>query len=543
MAAQMMAEQVGRAARADMQLVVPTHPVMRRGVRLRRMGEAVVLDGSDRSQVFSGVFARDWLLPLTNEFDGSRDHHAIAMKLNISEAEVYKCLALLWSAGVIEEANATREQKLELQLSVLLSRLGNSTGVNPSWSDAVDKMSHASVLLEGDESLVELTKAALPSAMRLGSSPDSLLRREESLVVFFETARSAGRLKLIQETCWKRGLPLLRIRSDASSVTIGPYIDGSTTPCLDCGKSGELKLSDDVPAKVRDFVAGIAVHHIMALIARSSVTHLPGDTSTVDLETLTTRYQPVSARPGCPNCSAGKGPIGVVPAGAIYEASVALPPRQFLSPRDHQAHYYSSNLKLQSQFKDWPSRRHTPLPEPDFSMLTTAKSDDADSAPAGLTFKSLSLLLKLAFGIKIDETTIQRTKRWTAAAGNIGCTTAYVVIRDDRILTPGIYGYAAESHALTAVSTVVPDGGSPCDLIITGDLTKIMTKYGTFGFRLIFLDAGCALTTITKVTQHLGLDFSPLSDWNDDIIRASLASSAADEPVVAVASFRRNYAE
>ncbi|MER8000694.1 tpaE [Streptomyces sp. NPDC095613] len=537
MVAAMKAEQIGRAARTDMQLRVPARPVLRRGVRLRRAGESVVLDGADRGQVFSGAFARDGLVPLAEACDGTHDHAALARELGLDEAVVYKCLALLWTAGAIEDAVSGAEPPVEPELAVFLSRLGNSTGANPSWADAVARAARRPVRLDGDVALVAAAQRALRGVCRTATGPAGPAGPPDELTVFFETASSAPLLASTEERCRRDGRPLLRVRADARTIVVGPYADPSITPCLDCGRHGEADLSGEPPENLHDLVAGLAVHHVTALLARATVTHLPVDSSVIDTATLAMVHRPAAVRPGCPRCSWTRGPVAPqAPAAAVYEASVVIPPRAFLAPKDHQAHYYAANLRLQSRFKDWPSRPHTPLPVPDLSALAETERHDHTRGDAPLTPSALGLVLKTAFGIKDDETTPERVKRWTAAAGNIGCTTAYVVLRDERVMPPGVYAYAPGSHTLAAVSTTVPPGVSPCDIVVTGDLKKVMTKYGTFGFRLAFLDSGCGLATAREVARHLGLGFTPRPEWDDDALARLLGTSPADEPVVAVAS-------
>lgn len=539
MVAEMKAEQIGGAARVDMQLLVPSKPILRRGVRLRPMGDTVVLDGADKGQVFSGEFAKEMLTPLVSKCDGTKTHEALAAEFNLDETTIYKCIALLWAAGVIEEAEESNKSKeIRPTLATFLSRLGNSTGVNASWTDAVTKLENSSVRLEGDSSLVESTRRALTGLLNVVSAEETVQSPNNVLTVFFENQRNIKQMNLVQRRCWEEKQPLLRIKADSRTVTIGPYVDPAITACLDCGIDGEKPTIGLLSESLTDLVAGMTVHHIVAIIARSTITHLPVDSSITDISSLVTRYHPITVRPGCPRCSVAHGPIGKASAATRYEASVAIPPRMFLSPKDHQAHYYASNLKLQSRSKDWPSRRHEKLPDPDTSLLGNKNPSGTANTHRALSLDTLSLLLKMGFGIKEGETNAQWTKRWTASAGNIGCTTAYVVIRDSSILPAGVYGYSQGSHSLAVLSTDVPLGESPCDLIVTGDLGKIMTKYGTFGFRLIFLDAGCSLTTISKVAKHLGIDFSPQQQWNSEVIPAFLAEMTSKEPIAAVASIK-----
>ncbi|GLF97392.1 nitroreductase family protein [Streptomyces yaizuensis] len=559
MAAEMKAELIGQAALTDLQLTVPRRPALRRGVRLRRSGDSVVLDGADRMQAFSGEFAREWLVPLAEACDGTRDHAALADGLGLPESAVHTCLALLWTAGAVEEATPDEEPPVAPELACFLSRLGNSTGVNATWADAAARLARRPVALEGDPALVGAARRALRGVCPVvtgdtdpagGGHPTEHpaehpatdppkdpatdpAEHPPAFTVFFETVASAPLLADAEKACRRDGRPLLRVRADAATIVVGPYVDPAITPCLECGRHGEAELAGEPAAHQLDLVAGVAAHHITAVLARATVTHLPIDSSVIDTATLATSYRPATTRPGCPECSHARGPVAPeAPASAVYEAAVAIPPRAFLDPKGHQAHYYTANIRLQSQFRQWPSRVRTPLPAADLSAL--AGPGHRGGTP--LTPHHLGLVLKIAFGLKDDETTPERVKRWTAASGNIGCTTAYVVVRDASVLPPGVYAYAEGSHTLASVSRTVPPGDSPCDIVVTGDLKKVMSKYGTFGFRLALLDSGCALTSARHVARHLGLDFAPRTDWDDDALTRILDVSPTEEPVVAVAS-------
>lgn len=522
MRSQLDAEQIGRAARSDLQFTVPRRPVLRSGVRLRASGDVVVLDGSDRAQVFSGAFARQSLVRLATACDGARTHGEIADLVGLDEESVASCLALLWTAGAIEEAPRP-DAPDPSPFTVLLSRLGNATGANASWSDALDRLATRGVRLRGDAELVAVATGALRDVVPLVDDGDG---DDDALTVFFETTSA---------TATHDGGRMLRVRADGSSVAIGPYVDLAVTPCLDCGRRGDAPLDGPVPAHVRDLVVGLAAHHVVAVASRATTTHLPIDTAVVDVATLTTSFQPAVTVPGCPRCSASVGEqASTVPAAAVYEASVAIPPRAFLSPKDHQAHYYAGNQSLQSQFRSWPSRPRTALPPLALDLLAgpAHAPHDPGTVPTAL---EVATVLAITFGIDAARSTDRRVRRWTASGGNLGCTVGHLVVRADAGLPRGVHAYSPDAHALVRLSAEVPPGTAPYELVVTGDLPKIMTKYGTFGLRLTFLDAGSCLASARDVAEHLGHRLTPATTWDDAALAAVLGIDLGSEPVLAVA--------
>lgn len=532
MGAEVNAETIGRAAHRDRQIAVPERPAVRRGVRLRRSGDAVMLDGSDKRQVFTGGFARDGLSRLVDACDGTATHEDLAAATGLPQTVVYKSLALLWASGVLEEgAPAAERPAVAPEFACFLSRLGNSTGANLSWTQGAERLARATVHLAGDQRLVEAAGRCLTGVRTVVDGGDPPPDAGDVLLVFFETPRCRPELADLERRCRLGGRPLLRVRADTASVVVGPYVDRAFTPCLRCGTSGEEDLAGDPPRHALDLIAGLVAHHVMALIARSTMTHLPLDAAVVDLATLATRYRASASRPGCPDCSYSEGPTAPVPpSGALYEAAVAIPPRRFLDPKGHLAHYQSSNIKLQSEFREWPSCPRVPLPEADLSRLAGAP---AEPARAGLSAPEVSLLLAVAFGIR-ERSADGWVKRWTAAAGNIGSASAYLLCRDEAVLPVGAYAYVEQEHALARITADPPPGERPLTLVVTGNLRKVVRKYGTFGLRLALLDAGCALSAARDVAGRLGLDFSLGTDWDDRRLSDQLGIVPGEEPLAAV---------
>ncbi|MFF9275075.1 tpaE [Streptomyces griseosporeus] len=535
MVAEVSAETIGRAAGRDRQIRVPVRPAVRRGVRLRRAGDAVMLDGSDKRQVFTGGFARDGLGRLVDACDGTATHADLAAATGLDASVVHKSLALLWASGVVEEGvPAAQQPPVSAEFACFLSRLGNSTGANPSWTRGADRLRRATVEVAGHGPLAEAAARCLSEVCTVVTAGEQPPANGDVLVVFFETPETRAGLGDLEQRCRQERRPLLRVRAGSDSVVVGPYVDPEFTPCLGCATAGEDDLPGEPPEHAHDLVAGLVAHHVIALLGRATMTHLPLDAAVVDLTTLATRYRASASRPGCPDCSFSEGPTAPVPpAGALYEAAVAIPPRRFLDPKGHLAHYQSSNIRLQSEFREWPACPRLPLPAADVARLAGAPATD----PAKLDGTDVALLLAVAFGIR-ERSADGWVKRWTAAAGNIGSASAYVLCRDASVLPVGVHAYVEQDHALARLTASAPPGDAPLTVVVTANLKKVVRKYGTFGLRLALLDAGCALSAAREVAGHLALDFSLVTDWDDEDLSRSLGISPNEEPVAAVLELR-----
>ena len=548
MSTEYSAAAIGAAAHRDMQITVPQRPALRRGTRLRHAANVVHLDGADRPQVFTGEFARTGLVRLASACDGTRTHQEIAAETGLPVDGVHTVLALLWASGAVEEGpdedgDAGGTGTVDPHLVTVLSRLGNSTGANRSWHQSLRRLRATGLAVGGDEVLAGRLRDHLRGTCPLvGGSTGSLEVPSgapgHALVLFLETAESSEALVERARACWESGTPLLRVRADRDTVVIGPYVDPAFTPCLDCGTAGEDAPTRAVDPADADLVAGLAAHHVTALLSRSSMTYLPLDTAVIDLDSLDSSYHPAVTRPGCPRCGFAEGPLSPrVPVAAQYEAGVAIPPRRFLDPKGHLAHYKSSNIELQSEFRSWRSCPRVALPAPDLAPLGDAGHPAAGDAPAAgrpTGTDALALLLALSFGIRGPLANGSGFKRWTAAAGNLGSATCYVVCRDPEVAPVGTYVYVENEHALALLDTGTPAGDHRVDVVVTANLRKVVRKYGTFGLRLALLDTGCALVTARRVARALALPTTLATDWSDEELGAALGVEHVDEPITAV---------
>ena len=448
------------------------------------------------------------------------------------------------------------------------------------------------------------------------------------------------------EHCWALGVPLLRVRAEHEAVTVGPYIDPSFSPCLECATAGEPGAGTTPGPDRRDLAVGLAARAVSALIARATTTPLPGDARRIDLETFTHTDRPVATRPGCPVCSvasrpgapgganrpggSAEPPVPVAPAapvGARYEQAVAIPPAAFVDSKGHQQHYKPSNLRLQREFRDWPTCPRTPLPDADLERLErpwppagagqgadavvpgSNGPDGGAGAPAGAagrrgdpgasaedaapglsagrpTLAELATVLALAVGVREPlrpqpqgaepSADAPKLRRWTAAGGNIGSVTAYVLVPDgapaagaagsaagasaetasagtapaarptgsadgtdpSAPLAPGVYTYIERDHALARVApppgAPAVQGGAGVRLVLTGNVDKLSKKYMSFGLRLAVQDCGCSLEVVRLVARCLGLPLRARARWDERELAAAIGADPRREPVVAV---------
>ena len=581
----MRAGDVGRAARRDLQFRIPRRPVVRLGLRARPDEGGWVVDGARKNQVLGGAFAREHMGPLLEACDGTRTLDEIGETTGIGAQAAFEAVSLLWTGGIVEEGDTEPAPGDPApELARFLSRLGDSTGVNDSWQDAARRLAAARVAVVGDNELAGEMVAALEPTLpevRLDGAP----RRGDTLTVLIETRDSAERSKEVASRCREAGIPLLRVRAEQEAVTVGPYVDESFSPCLACAGADEPELGPRPDAARRDIVIGLAARAVAALIARTTVTHLPGDSRRTDLATFTYSDHPVVSRPGCPLCSvAGRGesPVPVAPsapAGARYEQSVAIPPAAFVDSKGHQQHYKPSNLRLQREFRDWPVCPRTPLPPADLGRLEQpwpvvhplADNGSEPDIVARPTLGELATILALSVGVReplgAEPTGQERAdaaqtppsaklRRWTAAGGNIGSVTAYVIVPSAgeggeepgrQQPAPGTYVYIERDHALALIGPAPSgaDSGEDAEtdlltdgvgvrIVLTGNVDKVARKYFSFALRIAVQDCGCSFEVIRLVADALGVPLRARARWDEQLIARELGTDPGREPACIV---------
>ncbi|ERH17281.1 hypothetical protein HMPREF1549_02405, partial [Actinomyces johnsonii F0510] len=142
-----------------------------------------------------------------------------------------------------------------------------------------------------------------------------------------------------------------------------------------------------------------------------------------------------------------------------------------------------------------------------------------------------------------------KLRRWTAAGGNIGSVTAYVLVPASgeagevggEQLAPGTYVYIERDHALALIgpapsaseTDVVPDGVG-VRIVLTGNVDKVARKYFSFALRIAVQDCGCSFEVIRLVADALGVPLLARARWDEQRIARALGTDPAREPACIV---------
>jgi SagB-type dehydrogenase family enzyme len=222
----------------------------------------------------------------------------------------------------------------------------------------------------------------------------------------------------------------------------------------------------------------------------------------------------------------------------VYEQAVAFPPREWLNPKEHQAHYRPANAALQRYNKEYPAAPRIAL------------NGGKPGAEPGLTSTDLSALLLRTAGLRDHPSADPgQVSRWAPTGGNLGSVQAYVLALDVAGLSPGWYYYQRGDHSLArirALSTTDGVAAAVCPvlapdrpaalIVLTGALGVVAAKYHDFAYRLLCLDAGVALAQLAALADEYGLSTRFADRWDDTALGAALRldANANAEPVTAV---------
>jgi SagB-type dehydrogenase family enzyme len=387
----------------------------------------------------------------------------------------------------------------------------------------------------------------------------SQLPEEASVAVALARPGDEALLVELDERCAQLGIPWLRAALHGTEIEVGPLFDRAHTPCFGCflGAQGRLPL-EEPPPWVRELCTGIVAMETTHLLGRVCATLAFRGMARLETTAWTQQQLVLTAQPGCPTCLPHSAKVpGQTPLALAYEYSIAFPPRKLLNPKDHQHHYRLANLSLQRDAKRYPSAPLVSLPPsselpPAQGVFSGGSVRPPRLRSAELGLPVLGALLERSFGLRDGGVAAVpgKVQRWAPTGGNLGSPQAYVLAGGVEGLRPGAYCYLPNENALAsqkpdrdaaAVERLVRKatggaltGTAPAVLVLTGALARVSSKYMTFAYRIVNLDAGCALAQLRAVAAGYGLTVRRAPSWDDHLLLEELGLNGDSEPITAV---------
>jgi len=537
------------AVAADPQFRVPVRPCLVPGLVRVPLDDGLAFVGSgNRQTALRGRTATSLMPQLLPTLDGTRTVAELAaLHPDVTEATVRACVSLLYVSGLLQDGPAGAEVGLiPHPVTDYLGRNLDTTRVNRNRNEACERLAQARVLIAGPGSLAGMLRAELTASgvdalewngpeMRIGVG---------DLVVAVDDGDSAEALAELDENCRRAGVSWLRTAAGERTVEVGPLFNAQHTCCHGCFSEGRAgPAGAPSPARVSTWAALIATE-VVHLLSRVGLTPAVSGCTVFDLADWTQSAVGAYRRPGCPRCLPTDLPAPADgPAVAhLYEQAVTFPPREWLNPKDHQAHYRPANAALQRYNKEYQAAPRIAL-----------NGGRPEAAP-GLTRTDLSALLLRTAGLRDSGPSAVpgQVSRWSPTGGNLGSVQAYLLALDVAGLAPGWYFYQRGDHSLArirALSTTDGEAAAVCPvlapqrpaalIVLTGALGVVAAKYHDFAYRILCLDAGVALAQLTALADEYGVAARFADRWDDMALSTALRLEDSAEPVTAVVALNR----
>lgn len=336
----------------------------------------------------------------------------------------------------------------------------------------------------------------------------------------------------------------------ANYADAGPLFEGKSTPCYRCFYDVHGKISSETNAPSYDELLWVSMAATEIVFRLAQIVPVPGPGSfrRYDLQQWSSTLLFNTRVPNCllcRPCNLATSDCGALPALQVTDASLVF--EDYIAPKsgDYLGGLYYASDAYARQFahegKELPScrthaltRRLPPFERP---VLDVMSQDEAISSRPPLSTHDLATLLLLGAGIREPNVAGPQVGRWAPTGGNFGSVEPFVVVRHVEDLLPGFYFYQSNEHALKFFER--RSGGLPVDefmrrtlglgpggdddlpdvlIVLIGAFGRVATKYGTFAYKLINLDAGAAIGQLCLAAAGLSINLRVAPRWADDII-------------------------
>jgi SagB-type dehydrogenase family enzyme len=568
---------------------LPLYPRFIREAVLIEVADGVLVDGIGDLQMFKGRATGGLLKRLAKSLDGSRTVLEIEALLSPPAVpeDIRSLIAFLVDCGLVEDESTQGVAMRGAPAETLEFVRRAGACVNQDSRDICEKLRtfEIGIVLPGPGVTAgELLRTLLVSS---GVGKVKMLRRDlldvwkntldsplaSTLLLSVTSGAEDSRSEFeLDAWCFDHHVRWLRacLDSEAGFADVGPVFDAERgTPCYYCVSGVNSNLSSSAkPTPMPSVPRSHELFWLSAVTAEvvSFVAHLrPFITGKAfkrySIHNWTAQELHCCHLLDCPRCGLGIFPSERHTRNVNTEAQLdpALAFEELVTPeaisgtvigrRGQRIIPDYSTLQIPKQL---PNCRQRALDRdvitPNISTLDALQANLLTPRDP-MDLRELATMLTMTAGIRHPGTRRGRhLKRWAPSAGNLGSVELYVVVRNVDGLPSGFYFYDPLNHALSRLqwrgNDVSPDGfirrsisvsTAPDVLFVfTGALHRVMGKYGSFGYRLINLDAGAAMGQAMLVAESMGISARVQPKWADDVIEDQLNLRPFSEPVTGV---------
>lgn len=507
------AEHMGAAFGSDPELELPERPrFIPELVTLPFGADGLLVVGANDRQLLRGRAARTLLPELLPLLDGRRTLDELAAAVpSLSATGVRDVIALLQSRGLLEDGDPGPPQPGLEHVDAFAGRYVDITRVNRNRAEVLGRVARTAILVTGaGEAAAEAReRLAETGAAAAGSVAEAQL---VLVVTEGEEERRADLPRL------RPGTLVLPVRLGADEAALGPLLAAEEQPCARClarlaGSPAGRPSVDD--ARFFGSLAALHGFHVASrLVGVGMHLHRAVRRFRKGPDGLLRDVVTVARTPGCDACGCG-GPALEPGSDAerawLEHVAGSLPPRRFISPRDHQQHYSAGNVQLKHEptelrFPGPAVRLPAPLPLPPALPWRTRRP-----AASAVTLETLATVCGRSFGLHPDRA--GGPWRIAPTGGSLFSPELFVAAHSVEGLPSGLYHYDGASHALGKLAAGPEDAfrlvaapPAPALLLGVAALGRLRRKYGPLSARLSCLDAGVAFAYLRDVALALGLD-------------------------------------
>jgi SagB-type dehydrogenase family enzyme len=478
--------------------------------------DGVTVEGGWVRHVFSGN-GTDLVGAILRRLDGTRSATALAAELGRRRAAVAAVIDHLVHIGAAEPAGHAEHDSAEgptvhacvpgyagrPEAERLIRRIARSGGLVATAAEALARLTSARVSVLATPDAGNMLRSALLEA-GIGDVWLGWPAEADDLLVIVGDGQPTARLNSLDAFCARQRCPWLLVTASDDRIRLGPLFDRRYTPCYDCaarsldpdGVGGDAETTG-TGATAMALAAEIAVCFLGGLAPVKSI----GAAISLDLSTWSSSVRKLSRRAGCESCSPVTGePPGDDPLSYRYDQLVEPDP-----PMIAQQH-----AAVEMEFTELLQDRKVPPPTPPL-LLPDAGRPNRGRVDA----LTLGWLLRRAAGRQDTPPSgspVSGSPRLAPTAGNLDSVCAYVACRDVADVTAGCYYYDPFAHELRATGTAVAVNDAfaaepwTATVIMTAALSRLRAKYNDFALKLVYLDAGCAMTQLELACDAAGLN-------------------------------------